>query len=243
VLLLAAAAPSRADADEAAVKALASSAAAPAGATYAGVAIDRIVLPGLHVRTRDDHTPEHGGVTLAYADDQGQVRVVVRLAVARDAGAAKAFAQTILRGVSGTLVASAPDAAGTVAFTEGTDRLVVAARGNVAWDVEVVGTPPVSDQASAVSDVVKAALVAGAPTFPRPTITLAPAVDRRAGAPVAVATPRGATFRLHATGAYVAHGREGMVLRPFAAGPIEVTAVVADALGRVTETTAKTTAR
>ena len=111
-----------ASADEAAVQRLVSS--APSKALYAGVAIDKLAIPGLHVRTRDDHAPERGGIMLAFADDQGDVRVVVRLAVAKDAAGARSFAQTIVRGVSGVLDPSAID---EIAFAETADRYVVAA--------------------------------------------------------------------------------------------------------------------
>jgi hypothetical protein len=228
VLLFARPAP----ADEASIARLA---AAPASKTVlAGVSIDRIAIPGLHVSTREERAPERGGITLAYADDQNEVRVLVRIAVAQDAAGARAFAERVLRGVSGALDPSTLD---ETAFAG--DRLVVAAHGNVAYSVEVLGG---ATRAADVVEIVKRAFVAGAPTFPRATMTLPPTMQRT-GAPLAVAIPTGATHRLRVTGGYVARDGERHVVHPFDSGTVEVTAIVSDALGRVTEVSTKSVAR
>jgi hypothetical protein len=89
---------------------------------------------------------------------------------------------------------------------------------------------------------VKRATAAGAPSFPRATVGLAPVIDV-AGANVKVAVPAGAKWRVRANGAYISRSREGAFVHPFAPGAVEVTAIASDALGRVSETTVKTTAR
>jgi hypothetical protein len=211
-------------------------AVASSRATFAGVAIDRLAIPGLHLRTRDDHALDRGGIVMSFDDDQGRVSAVVRIAVAADASAARAFAERVLRGVTGTVEPSAID---EWAYADKGEGLLVAARGNVAYAVEIVGAGP---RASTIAEVVKRAFVAGAPSFPRATIALAPTIDL-GGAPVKVAVPAGATYRLRASGAYVARSRDGATVHPFAAGPVEVTAIVGDGLGRVTEATARATAR
>ncbi len=229
-VLLFCSAPARAD--ENAIAKLA--AAAPSRATYAGVAIDKIAPAGFHLRSRDDRTPERGGIVLSFDDSQGRVRAVVRVAVAADAAGARAFVTRVLRGVSGTVDSSAAD---EIAFATG-DEFLVAARGNIAYAIDAAG-----GGAGAIADVVKKAIAAGAPSFPRATIALAPTIDRDAATRVKVAVPAGATSHLRASGAYISRSQEGPVLHPFAAGNVEVTAIVCDALGRVSETTAKTIAR
>ena len=112
-------------------------------------------------------------------------------------------------------------------------------RGNVAYSVEVLEGSLAS--ARAIASNVRRAFVSGAPTFPRATVSLPPTVER--SAPIAIAVPPGAHYRLAATGAYVAKGESGPVLRPFAKGPVSVTAIVSDELGRVTEVTATSLAR
>src|SRR4051794_15503165 len=52
----------------------------PTTTTFAGIDVARVTVPGLRLKTRDDRTPERGGITLSFADDHGQVRAVVRLA-------------------------------------------------------------------------------------------------------------------------------------------------------------------
>src|SRR5256885_13836133 len=128
---------------------MASPAHADGSAPVAGVAIDRVVIPGLHVRTRKDRAPDRGGITLAYADDQNEVRVLVRIAVAPDAAGARAFAERVMRGVSGT-----PDP----------NRFVVEQNANVAYAIDVLGGPT---NAGDAAPTVKRPFVPGAPTFPR----------------------------------------------------------------------------
>lgn len=208
----------------------------PMASASAGVRVDRLTPAGLSLHVRDDRAPAEGGVTLSYADAAKRVRVVLRVAVAPDAAGAKAFVERALRGVSGAL---APSDADEVAFGDPSDRLLIAARGNVAYSVEVLEGSLAS--ARAIASNVRRAFVSGAPTFPRATVSLPPTVER--SAPIAIAVPPGAHYRLAATGAYVAKGESGPVLRPFAKGPVSVTAIVSDELGRVTEVTATSLAR
>lgn len=215
---------------------------APSTSTFAGIELAQIAIPNLHLKTRDDRTPERGGIVLGFADDRGQVRAVVRLAVARDNAAARAFVTSVLRGVSGVL---APSSLDEVAFAdEGGkgDRFVVATRGNVAYAIDALdGTTP----ASAIAAIVKKAIAPGTPAFPQAKLTLPPTIDRADphGARVTMTMPSGATHHVRASGAYVTHGRTGEVVHPFAAGPIEVTATVVDALARVSELRATSIAR
>jgi hypothetical protein len=215
---------------------------APSATTFAGIDITQIAIPDLHLATRDDRIPEQGGITLSFADDHGRARAVVRLAVARDAAGARSFVMRVLRGVSGGL---APSALDEVAFAdEGGrgDRFVVATRGNVAYVVDALdGTTP----ANAIAGLVKRAIAPGAPAFPQAKLALPSTIDRAdaRGTVVGVTATPGAKVHLHASGGYVTHGRTGDVVHPFAVGPIEVTAIVADALGRVTEARASSIAR
>ncbi len=212
--------------------------------TFAGVDLALIAIPRLHLETRDDRPADRGGITLGFADDHGVVRVVVRVAVARDAVGARAFAQGVLRGVAGVL---APSSLDEVSFADEGGRgehFVVAARGNVAYVVDAQdGAPP----AHAIAALVQKAIVKGTPSFPQAHVTLPPSIDHadRAGAPITVVVPSGATYRVHARGGYVTRGarRAGDLLHAHAAGPVEVTAVVVDSLGRVTEARVAAVAR
>ncbi len=213
----------------------------PSSALSAGVRLDHVAPPGLALHARDDRAAAEGGVTLSFVDGASgagpkRVRVIVRLAVTPDAAGAKAFLERTLRGVSGAL---SPSDADEVAFVDSSDRVVVAAHGNVAYTVEVSEGSLASARTIAAS--VRRAFVAGTPAFPRATVTLPPVVER--AAPIAVTVPAGARHRLSATGGYVARGESGPVLRPFAKGPVAVSAIVSDELGRVTEVRATALAR
>jgi hypothetical protein len=209
----------------------------PSAAVAAGVDLGKIAVPGLKLHVRDDRAPEHGGVALSFADERSRVRVVVRIAVARDGAAARAYVEGALRGVSGVLSPSTLD---DVAFADPQDRLVVASRGNVAYVVEVLDGSLAS--ASSVVGAVRRAFVSGTPDFPRATVSVPKSFE--GSAPVTVTVSRGARYRLSARGAYVARGRDASpVLKAFGRGPVELTAIVADDLGRVTEVTTAATAR
>ncbi len=204
----------------------------PSAAVAAGVDLGKIAVPGLKLHVRDDRAPEHGGVALSFADERSRVRVVVRIAVARDGAAARAYVEGALRGVSSVL--------DDVAFADPQDRLVVASRGNVAYVVEVLDGSLAS--ASSVVGAVRRAFVSGTPDFPRATVSVPKSFE--GSAPVTVTVSRGARYRLSARGAYVARGRDASpVLKAFGRGPVELTAIVADDLGRVTEVTTAATAR
>lgn len=206
-------------------------ASAPSAALYAGVALDRVTLPGLHLRSRDDQTLESGGVTLAFADDQENVQTTVQIAVAPDAAGARAFALGYLRGVSGILD---PSAADEIAYADGSDRTLVAVHGNVAYVVS-------GAKAASVSAIVKRAITGGSPTFPVVRVALPSSFE--GSAPVTVTTSGGAKYRLRATGGYVARGSDRPSVRAFGPGPITVVAVASDAFGRVTESRTSAVAR
>ncbi len=239
VLAVCAASP-RANADDRAIEALYPMPAAKAPAiTFAGIAAQRLAFSNLRVRGRNDRAPDQGGTTISLADDQSQVAVVVRFVVARDAKEARAFAWEVLRGISQPLSPSTID---EVAFAdEGGkgDHVVVAARGNIAYSVSTLRG---SFSAAAVAEQVKGAIVAGAPSFPRVRVKLASTIDKQ-GTAVAIDVPQGTTYRLRATGAYIARSKEKVEVRPFGPGRVEVTAIATDAFGRVTETTAVATAQ
>lgn len=206
-------------------------ASAPSAAVYAGVALDRVTLPGLHLRSRDDQTLESGGVTLAFADDQENVQTTVQVAVAPDAAGARSFALGYLRGVSGVLD---PSAADEIAYADGSDRTLVAVHGNVAY---VVSGP----KATSAAAIVKRAITAGAPSFPVVRVALPTSFE--GSAPIGVTTSGGAKYRLRATGAYVARGSDRTSVRAFGPGPVTVIATASDALGRVSEARATAVAR
>lgn len=201
----------------------------------AGVDLAKLSLPSLHLSNRDDRAPEHGGTTLSFADDQGQVQLVIRLAVTTDASAARAFAYARLRGITTTL---APSTVDEIAFANDTGSLVVAAHGNVAYQIDAQGSLAATDVAKKLAPL----FVAGAPSFPRATLTLAPSIART-GAAFAATAPGGASVRFLAKNGYVTKLRGVTTLHPSAAGRVELTAIVADDLGRVTEVSASTIAR
>jgi hypothetical protein len=206
------------------------------GGAYAGVALDKLELPGLRLAFRENHAVDEGGVVLSYADQGGEVRAVVKLAVARDAASARRFVDVELHGVQVTLPRAIDAAFGDHAFADDGGRgsaLVVGAKANVAFAVHVDRD---ASSASRASDVVRgllALLVEGAPSFPSVSLALPPRVPV-SGARLQVAAA-GLTPQLRADGGYVAHGKAGFTLKPFHAGPVAVIATVVDELGRVTE--------
>lgn len=200
----------------------------------AGLDLAKLSLQGLHLAVRDDRTPEHGGTTLSFADDQGQVQLVIRVAVAADPSAARAFAYARLRAITTTL---APSTVDEVAFANDTGSLVVAAHGNVAYQIDSQGLP-----ATEVAKKLAPLFVAGAPSFPRATLTLPPSLSRT-GSVFTVSAPAGTSVRFLAKNGYVTRLRGVSTIHPSSAGRVEVTAIVADDLGRVTETTASAVAQ
>lgn len=206
----------------------------PSATRAAGIDLAKIALPGLQPKLREDHAPGNGGSTISFADGQGQVRVVLRYVVTADAASARSFVYARLRSVASVLSPSTLD---EVAFVDDGGRashLVVAAHANLAYAVDVT-----SDALTAkdVATAVQGAFVAGAPAFPKASLSL-PAQISRAGTPVNPTASAGAKVRVQATGGYVTHSRQsGTVIHSNGPGRIDVTVIAADDLGRVTEIT------
>lgn len=201
--------------------------------SFAGVAIDKLVFPGLTLKEREDYTVEEGGINLAYASGN-EVGLVVRIAVAPNSAAARAFVDVELHAVQ-TVLPSAP-AYGDYAFGDG-ESLIIGALGNVAWSVRanrsLAGVPRASD----VMTLLQASTVPGAPVYPTVAVSL-PSEVQVGGADITVTSAL--TPRLRAEGAYVASGPR---LRPFGPGAVAVVAQVVDSLGRVSVARATSIAR
>ncbi len=201
----------------------------------AGLDLANLSLPNLRLSNRDDRAPEHGGTTLSFADGQGQVQLVIRLAVTADATAARAFAYARLRGITTTL---APSMVDEIAFANDTGSLVVAAHGNVSYQIDSQGSLAATEVAKKLAPL----FVAGAPAFPKATILLPPSIART-GSVFNVSVPAGVSVRYLAKNGYVTRLRGSTSLHPSSPGRVEVTAIVADDLGRVTEVSASTIAQ
>lgn len=210
----------------------------------AGVALDKLAVPGLRLVARENHTPEDGGVVLSYGDPNGEVRAVIKVAVARDAAEARRFVDVELHGVQVTLPRAVDAAFGDQAFADDEGRgeaLVIGAAANLAWVVHVDRDRAPAPRAGEVVKALRALVVEGAPTFPAPTIAL-PATLPLTGARFSVSAGP-LTPALRAEGAYVAHGKSAPLLKPFGAGPVAVVATAVDELGRVGEARAEGVAR
>lgn len=211
-----------------------------AAGVFAGVSIDKLAFPGLKLTDREDHTPEEGGIVLAYSDGGNQVRVVIKIAVATDAAKAREFVDVELHGVQRILPAAVDPAFGDYAFADDSgrgDAFVVGARGNVAWSVRADRDAPAVPRASEVMTTLRANAVAGAPAFPTVHVSL-PAEVQLGGAAISVSSTLAP--KLRAEGAYVAAGAR---LRPFGPGPVAVIAQVTDDLGRVSTARASAIAK
>jgi len=205
------------------------------GAALAGVALDKLSLPGLHLVEREDQTVEDGGVVLSFADANEHVRVVVTVAVAATEEAARRFVDVMLHGVQITLPRATDPLIGDYAFADDAgrgDALVIGSFRNVAWSARIDRDAPGMPRASDVIAVLRALAVEGAPSFPTVSVAM-PSEVPLGGAAFSVVAPHGLTPRLRAEGAYVAHGKGAPRVRPFAPGPIAVVATVVDDLGRV----------
>lgn len=204
----------------------------PISGSFAGVALDKLVFPGLTLRDREDNTVSDGGIQLAYAPGN-EVGLVLRVAVAPTTQAARAWVDVELHGVQ-TILAPAP-AYGDYAFGDG-ESLIVSALGNVAYSIranrDLAGVPRASDVAS----IVRANVVAGSPSYPSVSVTLPNEVRGTGDITVISAF----TPKLRAEGGYVAVGPR---LKPFGPGPVAVIAEVTDDLGRVSLARATSIAR
>ena len=209
-----------------------------ASTTFAGVDLAKLdtslSAAGLRLGSREDHVVDDGGVVLPYLDAAGDVRLLVKIAVARDSAAARRFADAELHAVQLVLSKATDPALGDHVFADDAGRgeaIVVGAAGNVGFLVHVRAGATAAPRASVVASALRSAAVEGVLTSPTATVSL-PSVVPLAGAPFTVTPGAGATLHLRAEGAYVAKGR---LLRPFAAGPVTLVATVADDLGRVAE--------
>jgi len=203
--------------------------------SFAGVALDKLAIPGLRLSAREDHTVDDGGIILSYADLAGEVRAVIKVAVAEDAAAARRFVDVELHGVQITLTKAVDASFGDHAFADDSGRgaaLVVGAAANVAWVVHVDRDVATLPRAGEIVRSLRTLAVEGAPTFPALVLTL-PTEVPLAGAGFRVVAPSGLTPQLRAEGAYVAHGKSAPLVRPFGPGPIAVVATAVDDLGRV----------
>lgn len=213
---------------------------APSAVTrLAGVALSRLALPGLQLHSRGEDAAEDGGVVLSYADRAGTVRVLVHVAVLPDVGLARRVLDEQLRGVSQPLSRALDPLLGDLAWADDGGRgtgLVLATQANLAYGVHIVESGGDVPSAASIAGQLRLAMVPGQPAFPAVSLTLPAVIDARAGAGVRVYVPGGQPYRLRATGAYVARGQAGPVVRPFAPGPVTVSAIAVSELGCVTVT-------
>lgn len=195
----------------------------------AGIDLAKLSLSGLKLSVRDDRSAANGGTTMSFVDSQDQVQVVIRFAVATDTAPARAFAYARLRAITTTL---APSTLDELAFTNDTGSIVVGVHGNVAYQIDAQGSVSGTDVAKALG----ALFVAGTPSFPRASLVMPPSVPKE-GAAFSLTAPTATTTRFLAKNGYVTKLRGVTTLHPSAAGRVEITAIVGDDLGRVTELT------
>jgi hypothetical protein len=203
--------------------------------TVAGVQLGELSFGAYRLLAREDHAIHDGGVILSYGD--AEVRLVVELAVAADSAGARRFVDDRLHAVSNQQPSLGDGAYGDYAFGDG-DAFAIGAAQNVAWVVRALDGSAV--RAKEVVTELRKHVVAGAPTFPTATITLAPEIPLTGGE-LQVAAP--GRFSVRAEGGYVAHGKSGPVLKPFGAGKVTAIVTSVDDLGRVSETRAVATAK
>lgn len=214
---------------------------APSAVTrLAGVALNRLALPGLQLHSRSDDAAEDGGVVLSYADRAGTVRVLVHVAVLPDVGLARRVLDEQLRGVSQPLSRALDPLLGDLAWADEGGRgaaLVLATQANLAYGVHVLESGNDVPSAASIAGQLRLAMVPGQPVFPAVSLALPAVIDAKAGADLRVHVLGGQPYRLRATGAYVARGQAGSIVRPFAPGPVTVSAIAVSELGCVTVTT------
>lgn len=210
-------------------------AAAPVSGAFAGVDLSKVAVPGLRLTARDVHSVDEGGISLSYSDLAGEVRAVIKIAVARDAAAALRFVDQELHGIQAILVKAVDPALGDHVFADDAGRgdgTIVGSVANVAYAVHVMrDAASTLPRAAVVASGLRAAVVEGAPSFPTATVAL-PSTIPLAGAPFGLTVAPELELRLRAEGGYVAKGR---VLRPFQAGPVTLVVTLTDELGRVSE--------
>ncbi len=212
----------------------------------AGVALDRLRLPGLQLSSRSDDAGDDGGVLLSFSDRSGAVRALVQIAVLPDVMWARRVLGTELRAVSLPLSRAFDPLLGDLAYADDGGRgtsLVLATQANVAYRVQIVESGSDVPSAASIAGLVRTAMIAGSPTYPQVTLSLPATIDAKSGAVLRIQVPGGLPYTLRAEGGYVARGQSGPLIRPFAAGPITVFATVTSELGCVTIASASSLAR
>ena len=89
-----------------------------ATAPLAGVQLAKLVIPGLQLAARSEHAADDGGGVLSFADREGVVRVLVQLAVATDASAARKVLDAELHGISMQLDRASDTALGDLVWAD-----------------------------------------------------------------------------------------------------------------------------
>jgi hypothetical protein len=204
-------------------------------ATYAGVSIDSLVLPGLTVRTRDDRRVEDGGIQLSYEDAHGDAQLLLHVAVAADAEGARAFVDRSLRNVSVALPRATDSRLGDAAWADSAtgDSFVIGVIGNVGYRVQIVGKNS-GVRASDVVRMLRATMAPGAVVFPSVSLSIPRTLTKDGGA-ITVTSGSGLTPKLRAEGGYIVRGQDGTPrVKPFAKD-VTVIATLTDAQGRVGE--------
>ncbi len=211
---------------------------APSALTrLAGVALSRLTLPGLQLHSRSDDAAEDGGVVLSYADRAGSVRLLIHIAVLPDVGLARRILDEQLHGVSQPLARALDPLLGDLAWADDGGRgsgLVLATQANIAYGVHVLEAGSDLQSAASIAGQLRLAMVPGQPLFPRLSLSLPAVIAAKQGAELRVEAQAGQPYRLRASGAYVARGAAGAIVRPFAPGPVTVYATAVSELGCVT---------
>lgn len=215
----------------------------------AGVALSRFAVSGLAKSARSERAFDDGGIVLSLADRAGVVRVVVQLSVAPDASAARHVLDAELHGVSTALSRASDATLGDLSWADDGGRgttLVLGTQANLAYSVNVIAATPNLPTAAGIAQLLRKAMVQGAPAFPAASVSVPQAIDKKQGGIVSVSVPGGYPYTLRADGGYIArknNAEKGQaIVRPFAAGPVIVYATIVDDLSRVTVARAVTRA-
>ena len=175
-------------------------------------------------------------MVLSYADRAGNVRVVVHVAVLPDVGLARRILDEQLRGVSQPLVRALDPLLGDLAWADDGGRgpgwswrrRPTWLMASTCWMPDPICRVPPASPVSFVWPWSPASRVpAGPPVDP-------PVIDAKAGAELRVYVPSGLPYQLRASGAYIAQGPQGPLVRPFGRGSVTVYATAVNDLGCVT---------
>ncbi len=216
-------------------------------ASVAGVKLDGFQISGLQLASRDDRPAEEGGTALRFTDEDGQVRVVVRVVVAADHAGARRFVELEQSAISTHLAERTGSPHGEPTFTDAKETLIIAAVANLAYSIRLVepveGDSPKGSSADEIASELRARIVSGVPSFPIPTVSVPTELSAEEGAPIRIDPRSGTEVRVRAEGGYIEGVSQSLVLRPFAAGRVVLIATAVDALGRVGETRLELLAR